>query len=164
MIFDLVGGKVCVIMIKTITVIDYLPDVAFVTVNNIPNSPEKLSAIMNEISDRHITVDMICRTAPYKDKFNLSFTVPQESLADVIAATAAFKALNSDISTDVNGNNTKVILSGAGMRKEYGVAAELFKILADENISIKLITTAETEISCLIDIKDIDRVKELLKQ
>ena len=50
------------------------------------------------------------------------------------------------------------------MRKEYGVAAELFKILADENISIKLITTAETEISCLIDIKDIDRVKELLKQ
>ena len=43
------------ILIKTITVIDYLPDVALVTVNNIPNSPEKLSAIMNEISDRHIT-------------------------------------------------------------------------------------------------------------
>ena len=149
-------------MIKTITEIDYLPDVALVTVNNIPNSPQNLAAILNEISNRHVTVDMICRTAPYKDKFNLSFTVPQESLADVIGATAAFKALNPEISTDVNGNNTKVILSGAGMRSTYGVASELFQLLSDANISIKLITTAETEISCLIDIKDIDQVKKLL--
>lgn len=150
-------------MIKTVTDIKFLPDVALVTVNNIPNSPQMLSAIMNEISDRKITVDMICRTAPYKDKFNLSFTVPQEALGDVIGATAAFKALNPGISTDVNGNNTKVILSGCGMRSEYGVAAELFSLLSNANISIKLITTAETEISCLVDIKDIDKVKELLK-
>ena len=58
-------------MIKTITEIGYLPDVALVTVNNIPNTPQNLSKIMNEISDRHVTVDMICRTAPYKDKFTL---------------------------------------------------------------------------------------------
>ena len=149
-------------MIKTITDIGYLEDVAMVTVNNIPNTPQCLSSILNEISNRHITVDMICKTAPYKDKINLSFTVPQESLAEVIGATAAFKALSPDISTDVNGNNTKVILSGAGMRSTYGVAAELFQLLSDANIPIKLITTAETEISCLIDIKDIEKVKTLL--
>ena len=131
-------------MIKTITEIGYLPDVALVTVNNIPNTPQNLSKIMNEISDRHVTVDMICRTAPYKDKFNLSFTVPQENLADVIEATAAFKALSADISTDLNGNNTQV--------------------LSDANIPIKLITTAETEISCLIDIRDVERVKALLAE
>lgn len=151
-------------MIKTITEIGYLPDVALVTVNNIPNTPQNLSKIMNEISDRHVTVDMICRTAPYKDKFNLSFTVPQENLANVIEATAAFKALSADISTDLNGNNTKVILSGAGMRNTYGVAAELFSLLSDANIPIKLITTAETEISCLIDIRDVERVKALLTE
>jgi len=150
-------------MIKTITEIAYLEDVALVTVNNIPNTPQSLSAILTEISDRHVTVDMICKTAPYKDKVNLSFTVPQESLAEVIGATAVFKKLNHEISTEVNSNNTKVILSGAGMRSTYGVAAELFALLSDADISIKLITTAETEISCLIDIKDIDRVKELLK-
>ena len=42
-------------MIKTITEIGYLPDVALVTVNNIPNTPQNLSKIMNEISDRHVT-------------------------------------------------------------------------------------------------------------
>lgn len=151
-------------MIKTITEIDFLPDQALITLNNIPNSTKNLSKILNEISDRHVTVDMICTTAPYKEKFNLSFTVPQESLGEVVSATAAFKALSPEISTDVNGNNTKVILSGAGMRSTYGVAAELFQILSDANISIKLITTAETEISCLIDIKDVEQVKQLLTE
>lgn len=149
-------------MIKTITEISYLSDVALVTINNIPNTPQNMASILGEISDRHVTVDMICRTAPYKERFNLSFTVPQEDLADVIEATAAFKALSPEISTDLNGNNTKVILSGAGMRDTYGVAAQLFRLFADENISIKLITTAETEISCLIDINDVERVKALL--
>ncbi len=149
-------------MIKTITEISYLEDVALVTINNIPNTPQNLSAIMNEISKRHISVDMICRTAPYKDKFNLSFTVSQDNLSDVVGATVAFKALSPEISTDLNGNNIKVILSGQGMRSEYGVAAELFELLSASNIPIKLITTAETEISCLIDIKDIDKVKSLL--
>ena len=151
-------------MIKTITEVGYLSDVALVTINNIPNTPQNLAAILNEISDRQVTVDMICRTAPYKDKVNLSFTVPQESLAEVVGATAAFKALSPEISTDMNGNNTKVILSGAGMRSTYGVAAELFQVLSDADISIKLITTAETEISCLIDITDIEKVKSLLSE
>ena len=151
-------------MIKTITDIGYLSDVALVTINNIPNTPQHLSKILGEISNRKVTVDMICRTAPYKDKFNLSFTVPQENLADVIDATTAFKALSPEITTDLNGNNTKVILSGAGMRDTYGVAAELFEILSNADISIKLITTAETEISCLIDIKDVEKVKELLSE
>ncbi len=151
-------------MIKTITQIDYLSDVALVTINNIPNTTENLAKILGEISRRQVTVDMISRTAPYKERFNLSFTVPQDSLADVIGATAVFQALDSEISTDLNGNNTKVILSGAGMRDTYGVAAELFQLLADSDIPVKLITTAETEISCLVDIKDVERVKGLLAE
>ena len=50
-------------MIKTITQIDYLEDVALVTVNNIPNSTKNVSFILNEIASRDVTVDMICQTA-----------------------------------------------------------------------------------------------------
>ena len=150
-------------MIKTITQIDYLEDVALVTINNIPNLTKNVSFILSEIASRGVTVDMICQTAPYKDKINLSFTVPQDSLADVIAATTAFRSVAPDISTDLNGNNTKIILFGEGMRNTSGVAAELFELLADADISVKLITTGETEISCLIDIKDVEKTKSLLK-
>ena len=151
-------------MIKTITQIDYLEDVALVTVNNIPNLTKNVSFILNEIASRGVTVDMICQTAPYKDKINLSFTVPQDSLADVIAATASFRSIAPDISTDLNGNNTKIILIGEGMRNTSGVAAEFFERLTEADISVKLITTGETEISCLVDIKDIDKIKNLLSE
>lgn len=151
-------------MIKTITSVSYLEDVAIVTVNNIPNSTKNISFILNEIASRGVTVDMICQTAPYKEKISLSFTVPQDSLAEVIAATTAFKKLSAEISTDLNGNNTKIILLGEGMRNTSGVAAELFELFADNDISVKLITTGETEISCLLDIKDIEKAKELLSK
>ena len=151
-------------MIKTITQIDYLEDVALVTVNNIPNLTKNVSFILNEIASRGVTVDMICQTAPYKDKINLSFTVPQDSLADVIAATVSFRSIGSDISTDLNGNNTKIILIGEGMRNTSGVAAEFFELLTNADVSVKLITTGETEISCLVDIKDIDKIKKLLSE
>lgn len=150
-------------MIKTITQIDYLEDVALVTVNNIPNLTKNVSFILNEIALRGVTVDMICQTAPYKDKINLSFTIPQDSMADVISATTAFRSVSSEISTDFNGNNTKIILFGEGMRNTSGVAAELFELLSGADVPVKLITTGETEISCLVDIKDIDTVKKLLK-
>lgn len=149
-------------MIKTITSIDYLEDVALVTVNNIPNSTKNISYILNEIASRDVTVDMICQTAPYKDKINLSFTVPQDSLSEVIAATTAFKSVSPDISTELNGNNTKFILVGEGMRNTSGVAAELFEKLAAADIPVKLITTGETEISCLFDIKDVEKAKTVL--
>ncbi len=150
-------------MIKTITSVSYLEDVALVTVNNIPNDVKNVSYILNEIASRDVTVDMICQTAPYKNTINLSFTVPQDSLSDLISATTAFKKLSSDISTDLNGNNTKIILVGEDMRNTSGVAAQLFSLLSEANIPVKLITTGETEISCLLDIKDIDKAKKLLK-
>ena len=151
-------------MIKTITQIDYLEDIALVTVNNIPNLTKNVSFILSEIASRGVTVDMICQTAPYKDKINLSFTVPQDSLADVSASTASFRSIAPDISTDLNGNNTKIILIGEGMRNTSGVAAEFFELLTEADISVKLITTGETEISCLVDIKDIDKIKNLLSE
>ena len=150
-------------MISTVTGIDYYSDVALVTVNNIPDTPENLAKILREMANRQVPVDMICRTASCKKRFTLSFTIPQENLGDVIGATAVFKGLDAGISTDVNGNNIKVVLSGKEMCSRCGVAAEVFQVFDDGKIPVKLITTAETEISCLVDIKDIGQVKELLK-
>ena len=143
-------------MIKTITDIEFFPEVAIVTLNNVPNTPGSIASILG-------IIDMISQTAPYKDKINLSFTISEEDLGAVIGLTGKFKSLAPSVNTDINGNNTKILLSGEGMRVESGVAAELFALLAKENIRVKLITTAETEISCLIDIKDVETAKKILK-
>ena len=54
-------------MIKTITEIGYLPDVALVTVNNIPNTPQNLSKIMNEISKYCVIEDIHMKEAELED-------------------------------------------------------------------------------------------------
>lgn len=149
-------------MIKTITDIKFFPEVAIVTLNDIPNSPSSIASILGIIAENDISIDMISQTAPYKDKINLSFTLSQDDLGSVIGLTGKFKSLAPSVSADINGNNTKILLSGEGMRYEAGVAAELFAALAEENIRVKLITTAETEISCLIDIKDVENAKKIL--
>lgn len=151
-------------MIKTITDISFFPEVAIVTLNNVPNTPGSIASILGIIAENNISIDMISQTAPYKDKINLSFTISEDDLGAVIGLTGKFKSLAPSINTDINGNNTKILLSGEGMRIESGVAAELFAQLAKENIRVKLITTAETEISCLIDIKDVETAKKILSE
>ena len=47
----------------------------------------------------------------------------------------------------------KVSVVGIGMRSQSGVAAKMFKVLSDEGVNIKVITTSEIKISVLIDRK-----------
>ena len=58
-------------MIKTITDIEFFPEVAIVTLNNIPNTPSSIANILSVIAENGISIDMISQTEPYKDKINL---------------------------------------------------------------------------------------------
>ena len=53
----------------------------------------------------------------------------------------------------INGSKggAKVSVVGVGMRNHAGVAASMFKALADKGINIQLITTSEIKTSVLID-------------
>ena len=73
----------------------------------------------------------------------------------------AFNAKNPDaklflISYDdlnIDTEVAKVSVVGIGMRSHTGVAARMFKALADDNVNIKVIATSEIKISVLIDRK-----------
>lgn len=45
----------------------------------------------------------------------------------------------------------KISVVGVGMQHHPGVASKMFSLLAEAGINIKLITTSEIKISCLID-------------
>ncbi|MGL6253145.1 MAG: ACT domain-containing protein, partial [Billgrantia desiderata] len=59
---------------------------------------------------------------------------------------------------EVNGddNIAKVSLVGVGMRSHAGVAAKMFRVLADENINIRMVSTSEIKISVVIDEKQME--------
>ncbi len=134
-------------------------DVAMVTVNNIPKEPENLVKILTEIAALEINIDMISQTAPLKNKFNLSFSLPQSDLYKIMEISKTFRQISSEIATEINGYNSKITFKSEAMKDECGTAASIFSELFKSGISVKMITTAETEISCLIDEKDCKNFK-----
>ncbi len=144
-------------MLQTVSEIRYLDDVALVTVNRIPNSPQCLAAVMRMILHQHTATDVICYAPPCRNKASCSFTLPQAFLPEMIRATPTLKSISPDIFIDVNGNNTKFTFFSLDSLND----ADLFQRLADANISVKWIATTETRFSCLVDCNDAEKMKTL---
>jgi aspartate kinase len=62
-------------------------------------------------------------------------------------------AKGMDAGVHSNPNIAKISVIGVGMRTHSGVASKMFETLARENINLKMISTSEIKISCVIDEK-----------
>jgi aspartate kinase len=84
---------------------------------------------------------------------DITFTVPDaehdKAVKALRAAGEAGKFEYAKIQSAKGG--AKVSVVGVGMRNHAGVAASMFKALADKSINIQLITTSEIKTSVLID-------------
>ncbi|MFC3629957.1 aspartate kinase [Paracoccus angustae] len=137
-------------------------DEAKITLVTVEDRPGISAAIFAPLAEAGVNVDMIVQNISEKDYedhpgsvTDMTFSVPinqveraKRAMEDAKAAgTIAYDELVVD--TEV----AKVSVVGIGMRSHAGVAAKMFKALADENVNIKVIATSEIKISVLIDRK-----------
>jgi aspartate kinase len=92
----------------------------------------------------------------------LSFTVPLEDVPATRRALERAQESMGAIEIDEIDDLGKVSVVGAGMRSHPGVAARMFRTLADEQINLRLISTSPIKISCLIARTDIERAVRAL--
>jgi aspartate kinase len=126
---------------------------ARITMKKVPDKPGVAAKIFTPLSDAGILVDMIIQSSPTGGVNDLTFTVPKTEFNQ---AMEIGKEVARDIGAmDVQGmdNIAKVSVIGLGMKSHSGVAAKMFSVLAKENINIRLISTSEIRISCVIDEK-----------
>jgi len=138
--------------------------VSLITMDNVPNNSKIISEIFNAIAKQHINIDMITQSPSYRGILNISFTIPGKDMPKAITALAKFKKEIPTLRLDIDSNNTKICISGEGMRTIPGVAANLFTILSSIEIEIKLVTTSETDISYLVSSEDEDKAIDALKK
>ena len=102
----------------------------------------------------NINVDIIVQSYGSKNKKDVSFTVPLDSmeLAAKIIEENKEKLKIEDF--EVSGDVSKVSIVGAGMQLNPGIAAKFFEALYNANINIHMISTSEIKISVLIDKKN----------
>jgi len=124
---------------------------ARVTIGGIPDRPGVLSVIFSQMAERKIPIDLVVQDVSSGGVAEISFTVPQDDLAETLtAAQAAIDELGAgEIQSGTN--VSKVSAVGVGMRTHTGVAAEMFSILAEANINIGMVTTSDIKISVLVD-------------
>jgi len=127
---------------------------ARIVLRGVPDVPGIAAKVFTPLADEGIVVDMIIQGARSGKNNDLTFTVPQSELKRA-RAIAQKVAVDIGAKKEVLDNEdiAKVSVIGVGMKNHSGVAAKMFSTLAAENINIRLISTSEIRISCVIDAK-----------
>ena len=124
-------------------------DVVF-TLTGIPDRPGVAAMIFDAVSRGHVNVDTIIQNVVH-GRAEMSFSVPAEDVAATRGAIESTHAELGPYDVEVNEDLGKVSLIGAGMRSHPGVAATMFRTLADLGINLEMISTSPIKISCMID-------------
>ena len=127
---------------------------AKITLRDVKDRPGVAAAVFGALADESIVVDMIVQNISEDGSVtDITFTVPDSEYDKSVRALEAARASGAIEYARVTGSKggAKVSVVGVGMRNHAGVAASMFKALADKGINIQLITTSEIKTSVLID-------------
>ena len=133
-----------------IRAVTYTTDEARVTVRGVPDQPGVAAEVFTALADAHVNVDMIIQNSSEEGHTDISCTIPAE---DSAAADRALQAIVAKLGAKGFSSNegiAKVSVIGAGMRTNPGVAAKMFKTLADLGINLDMISTSPIKISAVI--------------
>ena len=123
---------------------------AKVTVLGVPDHPGVSAALFEPLAAANINVDMIVQNTSTEGLTDISFTVPladmrvAEGIVEQVAAEIGAKGVSHD--PDI----AKISLVGAGMKTTPGIAAKMFRTLADQGVNIEMISTSTIRISVVI--------------
>ncbi len=123
---------------------------ARITLKKVPDQPGIAAKVFAPVATAGIVVDMIIQNMRSGGQTDLTFTVP---MTDFDRAMEIEREVAREIGAeDVLGDPeiAKVSVIGVGMKNHSGVASLMFTALADENINIRLISTSEIRISCVV--------------
>ena len=135
-------------------------DVVF-TLGGIPDRPGVAALIFDHVAAASVNVDTIMQNVVH-GKAEISFSVPAEDVRATNEALEQAQAELGPMTVEENHQLGKVSLIGAGMRSHPGVAAKMFRTLADEGINLEMISTSPIKISCMIGRDEIPRAVRAL--
>ena len=125
---------------------------AKVILTRVPDRPGAVATVFGPLAEANINVDMIIQNVGRADTdTDVTFTVPGADLTRALAVLDDNRAAIGYEKVSSDGKVAKISVVGVGMRSHAGVAATMFKALADRGINIQAISTSEIKVSVLID-------------
>ena len=125
--------------------------VAKVTVLGVPDRPGVAAALFEPLSRAGISVDVIVQNVSTAGHTDLTFTVSEEELSHALSLVETAVGEVGAGGLSQAGGLAKVSLVGTGMLGTPGIAARMFRTLADAGINIEMISTSEIRITCIVE-------------
>jgi len=136
---------------EAISGVTYDRNQAKVTLTEVPDHPGVASRIFKRVSEAGILIDMIIQNVSHHGTTDISFTVPRSDLDRVRSEVCGSDLDGIPLNVEVEADIAKISVVGVGMRSHSGVATQMFETLAAKEINIKMISTSEIKISCVIE-------------
>lgn len=137
-------------------------NVARISILGVEDVPGVLAKVFGTLANNSIDVDIIVQSSAQDGKADFSFTL---SLDDKDRAVQVLEGIRGELSFDEitsEQNLVKVSIVGAGMVSNPGVAATMFRAISELGVSIKLVSTSEIKVSCVIAAEPLQEVVRAL--
>jgi aspartate kinase len=124
---------------------------AKMTLLGVPDRPGVSALLFESLAHANVNVDMIVQNTSIDGTTDISFTLP---LGDIATALPILKKVGDEVGAkgvSQDDNIVKLSLVGAGMKSSPGIAAKMFRVLADNNVNIEMISTSTIRISVVVE-------------
>lgn len=135
---------------------------AKMTLLGVPDRPGVSALLFESLARANVNVDMIVQNTSIDGTTDISFTLPT---ADIFIAEPILKTVGDEVgATGINKdeNIVKLSLVGAGMKSSPGIAAKMFRVLADNSVNIEMISTSTIRISVVVERSQLEKAVRAL--
>jgi aspartate kinase len=139
-------------------------EITKVSVLGLANSLTSLSTIFTTLAENHLNVDIIVQSTTEAETANLAFSIKTQDLMETLNVLENNKGVLNYEQLDAENKLAKVSIVGSGMISNPGVAAQMFEVLAKNEIQIKMVSTSEIKVSAVVEEKHMLKAVEVLHQ
>ena len=129
-------------------------DVSRITLSGIRTGPGTLSRVFAPLAQRGISVDVIVESGLKEGRADVAFTVRR---GDFDEARAVAEEIGTSLDGKAEGERElgKVSVVGTGMLNRPGYAAKMFDTLGEAGIPIRMVSTSEIQVTCVMRAEEV---------
>lgn len=139
-------------MEKVIDAVSYEDDIIQLQLKNVPKHPMIIAKIFTIISECGVNVDMISQVM-IEDAMQIEITLDEKYQKKLNEAILRLKEEVQQLEIATNRKYFKIAFGGKLLETTPGGAAQVFKVLGENNIHFYQVTTSKRTISVIVDKK-----------
>ncbi|MCQ2441996.1 MAG: ACT domain-containing protein [Oscillospiraceae bacterium] len=140
----------------------YAKNLTLISLSSLPCDNKIFATVLEACAARGINLDMVSQTARKGGTLNMSVTLSDDDLADILTVLGELRAKNIKIKPEILPSSCKINYYDEAMVNTPGVAAKVFTLLSQADVEVMLVTTSDYDISVLIPAHCLDDALEAM--